>query len=89
MKLSAYHKKLGDDVLLKRDYENLSEYDKVYISKVFTDTEIPGEPEDKSNKNCNNIEEWYRNNEFLKQPNIVWGGYGIFLRKRTCAAGRN
>lgn len=43
MKLSAYHKKHGDTVELKTDYENLSAYDKVYISKVFTKTEVPEE----------------------------------------------
>ena len=38
MKLSGYHKSLGDDVVLKTDYDGLSDYDKVYIAKVFTDT---------------------------------------------------
>lgn len=41
MKLSAYHKKLGDDVKLLLSYTQIKEYDKVYISKVFTDTEVP------------------------------------------------
>ena len=36
MKLSAYHKKMGDIVTLKTDYDNLDIFDKVYISKVFT-----------------------------------------------------
>ena len=40
MKLSGYYKKLGNDVSLKMDYEDLSSYDKVFISKVFTDTPI-------------------------------------------------
>lgn len=40
MKLSGYYKNLGNDVSLKTDYENLNEYDKVFISKVFTDTHI-------------------------------------------------
>lgn len=81
MKISAYHKKLGDTVILKTDYNNLDVFDKVYISKVFTDTEIPGEPDDKSQKNCENIAEWYANNEFLKQPNIEYGGTGFFYDK--------
>lgn len=38
MKLSAYYKQNGNTVTLKTDYENLSQYDKVFISKVFTDT---------------------------------------------------
>ena len=41
MKLSSYHKSIGDSVTLKTDYENLELYDKVYISKVFTKTEVP------------------------------------------------
>lgn len=40
MKLSGYWKTQGADVCLKTDYENLVEYDKVYISKVFTDTPV-------------------------------------------------
>ena len=43
MKLSSYHKSMGDVVVLKTDYENLSSYDKVYISKVFTKTIVPDE----------------------------------------------
>jgi hypothetical protein len=41
MKLSSYHKSVGDDVELLLSYDNLSAYDKVYISKVFTKTEVP------------------------------------------------
>lgn len=81
MKISAYYKALGDEVVLKTDYEKLDHFDKVYISKVFTDTEIPGEPADKTNKKCDNISEWYADNEFLKQPNIVYGGTGFFYDK--------
>ena len=40
MKLSGYHKELGNEVRLKTDYDNLDIYDKVFISKVFTDTPI-------------------------------------------------
>src|SRR5574344_342663 len=40
MKISAYWKSLGWDVELKTDYDNLAQYDKVIISKVFTDTPI-------------------------------------------------
>lgn len=41
MKLSAYYKDLGCDVVLKTDYEDLDHYDRVFLSKVFTDTEVP------------------------------------------------
>ena len=81
MKLSAYHKKMGDIVTLKTDYDNLDIFDKVYISKVFTDTEVPGEPQDKTGKTSENIAEWYANNEFLKRPNISYGGTGFFYDK--------
>lgn len=41
MKIAAYHKRNGDVVRLKTDYEGLFEFDKVYISKVFTKTNVP------------------------------------------------
>ena len=40
MKISGYYKELGNNVCLKKDYENLEQFDKVFISKVFTDTPI-------------------------------------------------
>ena len=40
LKLSGYYKELGSKVELKLDYENLDQYDKIFISKVFTDTPI-------------------------------------------------
>ncbi len=43
MKLSGYYKELGAKVELKTNYEDLVAYDKVFISKVFTDTPIDGE----------------------------------------------
>ena len=43
MKLSGYYKELGTEVELKMDYEDLAAYDKVFISKVFTDTPIMDE----------------------------------------------
>lgn len=81
MKLSAYHKSFGNDVDLKMDYENLDVYDKVFISKVFVQTEIPCEAEDKSNKNESTVIEWYKDNPFLKRPNIEYGGTGFFYDK--------
>lgn len=40
MKISGYYKALGNTVQLKINYEDLNQYDKVFISKVFTDTLI-------------------------------------------------
>lgn len=40
MKISGYYKALGNDVELKTCYEKLDQYDKVFISKVFTDTPV-------------------------------------------------
>lgn len=40
MKISGYHKSIGDDVILKTDYQDLECFDKVYISKVFTNTPV-------------------------------------------------
>lgn len=43
MKLSGYYKELGNNIELKTNYENLDIYDKVFISKVFTDTPVKDE----------------------------------------------
>jgi radical SAM superfamily enzyme YgiQ (UPF0313 family) len=42
-KLSGYWKEQGADVELMLEYNNFGEYDHVYISKVFTDTDYPEE----------------------------------------------
>lgn len=41
MKISAYYKNRGDNVSLLRSYNEIQNYDKVFISKVFTETPIP------------------------------------------------
>lgn len=41
MKLSGYFKAAGNPVALKTDYEGLDRFGRVYIAKVFTDTEVP------------------------------------------------
>ena len=41
MKISSYYKSLNNDVTLKTDYNNIEVFDKVFISKVFTDTPVP------------------------------------------------
>lgn len=66
MKLSAYHKSLGNEVELVIRYEDIEFmgmkcYDKVYISKVFTDTECP---------------KWV-----LELPYVEYGGTGFFYDK--------
>ena len=40
-KISAFHKEMGDEVSLLMSYEDIGSFEKVYISKVFTDTPIP------------------------------------------------
>lgn len=40
MKISGYQKEQGNKVTLKLDYDNLTDYGQVFISKVFTDTPI-------------------------------------------------
>jgi hypothetical protein len=49
MKLSAYHKSKGHNVHLKTSYDSLDQYDRVFISKVFTDTVVPDGVLDLSN----------------------------------------
>lgn len=40
MKIAGYYKELGNEVELLLSYDDLDKYDKVFISKVFTDTPI-------------------------------------------------
>lgn len=62
MKLSAYHKNIGDDVQLINitEFDNVlftPDYDKVYCAKVFSDTPTP---------------------EYIYNKNIELGGSGFF-----------
>lgn len=41
MKISSWYKAQGNDVALLTSYEGLEGYDKVFVSKVFTDTPVP------------------------------------------------
>ena len=41
MKLAGFHRDCGDTVQLKMDYQDLERYDRVCLSKVFTDTPVP------------------------------------------------
>lgn len=81
MKISSYHKQMGDNVVLKMDYQNLEQYDKVYICKVFINTEIPQESEDKTLKTEDTVAEYYRDHPILNLPNVVYGGTGFFYDK--------
>jgi len=41
LKLAGYHRDAGDAVELKTDYDCLERFDRVYLSRVFTDTPVP------------------------------------------------
>ncbi len=41
MKISSYYKESGHNVRLLLSYDDIENYDKVFISKVFTDTPVP------------------------------------------------
>ena len=41
MKISSYYKQQGHNVELLTSYDGIENYEKVFISKVFTDTPIP------------------------------------------------
>lgn len=43
MKISSHHKNIGDDVCLITDYGFVTDFDKIYLSRVFTDTVVPEE----------------------------------------------
>lgn len=81
MKISSFHKRVGDTVTLLLSYDEVEKYDLVYVSKVFIKTEIPCEPEDKTLKKESTIIEFYRDNSFLKKPNIKYGGTGFYYEK--------
>ena len=81
MKLSKYYKDLNYDVELKMDYKDLENYDKVFISKVFMDTEIPNENPDKSLKTENGIIEFYKDHPILNLLNVEHGGTGFYYDK--------
>lgn len=41
MKISSYYKSIGNDVELLLSYDDIENYDRVFISKVFIDTSVP------------------------------------------------
>lgn len=52
MKISRYHKEHGDSVVLKTDYDGLEAFGCVYLSKVFTDTDVPDTVLKSQNVSC-------------------------------------
>lgn len=81
MKLSSYYKNLGNNVILKLDYQNLDEYDLVFISKVFIKTEIPFEKTDKTLKAEETVADFYRDHPILNMSNVRFGGTGFYYDK--------
>lgn len=81
MKISGYHKTLGDLVKLKTNYDNLTDFDIVYISKVFIDTELPYENPDKTLKTEETIAEFYKDHPILNMQNVRYGGTGFYYDK--------
>lgn len=79
MKLSSYYKNQGKEVELKTDYNDLEQYEKVFISKVFVKTDIPGERS--TPKNVDNVIEHYKDHPILNMPNVEYGGTGFFYDK--------
>lgn len=78
MKISAYYKQNGDQVELKTDYENLDQYDKVFISKVFTDTQAIRKIKDEKGKE--KIEKCSFD-DIVSLKNVVYGGTGFYYDK--------
>lgn len=64
-KLSGYWQEQGAEVTLLSDYDHFSEYDLVYVPKVFTDTPVP---------------EWLAD-EKLRPKNVRVGGTGFYFDK--------
>ena len=44
MKISGFHKEIGNTVELLFNYDTINDYDLVYLSKVFDFTKIPIKP---------------------------------------------
>lgn len=52
MKISAYMKDIGHEVNLLHNYDNIREYDKVYLSQVFSFTKLPININEYDNLTC-------------------------------------
>lgn len=64
-KISRFYKDQGDSVELLLDYDKLDLFDQVFVSKVFTDTEVP---------------RWLESQQ-TRPKNIVVGGTGFYFDK--------
>ncbi len=60
MKISAYHKSLGHDVSLLLSWDDVKNYDKVFVSKVFSETPVPDGIADLPNVECGGTGFYYK-----------------------------
>lgn len=81
MKLSNYFKQQGHFVKLLTNYDDIDNYDKVFISKVFIKTELPFEKEDKTLKTEDGVIEYYKDHPILSKQNVEYGGTGFYYDK--------
>lgn len=82
MKLSAYYKDRilfpeGNEVVLKFDLDGLETYDKVFVSKVFTDTEI----KPSSFMDVMEADAVQHPDPWGTERKYVWGGTGFYFDK--------
>ena len=61
MKISAYYKGRGDDVSLLRSYNEIENYDKVFVSKVFSETPVPDGVMELPQVECGGTGFYYKN----------------------------
>lgn len=66
-KISGYWNERGEETTLVLNYDDINEYDEVYISKVFTDTPCP--------------DYLYDENWLKEHPNVHIGGTGFYFDK--------
>ena len=95
LKLSGYHKALGDQVTFLQDYSKQRDFDRVYVAKVFTDSKVPdlekntviggtGFFYDHSPKLENNIEHSMPDYSFYPDQSKYFKEYSIGWLTRGC-----
>lgn len=67
MKISAYHKSQGHDVSLLLSYNDIENYDKVFVSKVFSETPVPDGITELPQVECGGTGFYYKNAPPLPQ----------------------